>query len=236
MVPIRLGSVSAPVPPTTPALPFSAQGQLAPGGFSSLMRSVQAEVERFIRHGNQPTGQPASLMPHGQLALLRAQQSAPPAGESADQKRFLDSIAPWARQAGQKLGVAPELISAHAALESGWGQRPLRNPDGSDTFNFFGIKAGTSWKGSTVEAATTEYVGGAATAARDRFRSYPDIGSAFEDFASLMSSSPRFRSVLNVGSDVAAYAAGLVRGGYATDPSYAEKLTRIVQQLRGRAG
>ncbi|XLM22936.1 flagellar assembly peptidoglycan hydrolase FlgJ, partial [Chromobacterium piscinae] len=39
---------------------------------------------------------------------------------------------------------------AHAALESGWGKRAIRNADGSDSHNLFGIKAGGDWHGKTT--------------------------------------------------------------------------------------
>src|SRR5436305_1668841 len=61
------------------------------------------------------------------------------------QREFLDEIAPYARKAAERLGVAPDLVAAQAALESGWGRKPLRRADGSDAHNLFGIKAGGGW-------------------------------------------------------------------------------------------
>ena len=132
------------------------------------------------------------------------------------------------RGAGARLGTS--------ALESGWGQRPLRNPDGSSTHNLFGIKAGTGWHGGVAESATTEYVGGAALKTSARFRTYPDQASAFRDYAQMLIDNPRFRGALGTGNDAQAFAAGLAKGGYATDPSYAAKLTRLVGKLQGISG
>jgi flagellar protein FlgJ len=155
---------------------------------------------------------------------------------SPDQQAFLESIAPWAREAAGKLGVAPELVSAHAALESGWGQRPLRNADGSSSYNLFGIKAGTSWKGDVAHSATTEYVGGAAIKTSAKFRAYPDQASAFRDYAQMLIDNPRFHGALGAGNDAHAFAAGLAKGGYATDPAYAAKLSRLAGKLQGISG
>jgi flagellar protein FlgJ len=151
------------------------------------------------------------------------------------QKAFLAQIAPWAREAGQRLGVAPQLVQAHAALESGWGQRPLRQAEGASTHNLFGIKAGSSWQGGVADAVTTEYEGGAALKKTERFRSYPDQAAAFRDYAQVLLDNPRYRAALGTGSDAAAFAQGLAKGGYATDPAYAAKLTQLASRLQGAA-
>ncbi|RCW70478.1 flagellar assembly peptidoglycan hydrolase FlgJ [Pseudorhodoferax soli] len=153
---------------------------------------------------------------------------------AAAQRDFLQAITPWAREAGAALGVAPELVAAHAALESGWGRRPLRGADGGDSHNLFGIKANSSWRGASVQALTTEYEDGAAQKTTEAFRAYPDHASAFRDYAQLLQSSPRYQEALNTGSDAAAFAQGLARGGYATDPDYAAKLARVVRQVQAR--
>jgi flagellar protein FlgJ len=43
--------------------------------------------------------------------------------------------------------VPHHLILAQAALESGWGQRQIRKENGEPSFNIFGVKATSSWKG-----------------------------------------------------------------------------------------
>jgi peptidoglycan hydrolase FlgJ len=61
-----------------------------------------------------------------------------------------------------------------------------------------------------------------------RFRAYASYAESFADYAQLMRSSPRYQQVLAVGQDAAGFAAGLQRAGYATDPAYADKLTRVI--------
>ena len=68
----------------------------------------------------------------------------------------------------------------------------------------------------------------------ERFRSYPDAASAFRDFAQLVQTSPRYQGALNTGTDARAYADALARGGYATDPNYADKLVSVVNRLRSK--
>lgn len=140
---------------------------------------------------------------------------------------FSRSLLPHAQQAAQELGVAPQLVVAHAALESGWGKKPIRHADGSDSHNLFSIKAGGSWKGKTVDILTTEYVDGAPQKRVERFRAYDNYQDAFADYARLIKNNPRYQGALNQGTDAAGFARGLARGGYATDPNYAAKLSQL---------
>jgi flagellar protein FlgJ len=231
--------------PTAPTRPTAGIGGGSGFGaqFGAQFGSVQEEVASFIQNGSSDSfgAGSAALSPEGSAAMARASQAANAivgdgADASLDQQAFLESIAPWAKEAADKLGVAPELVSAHAALESGWGQRPLRNADGSSTYNLFGIKAGGSWHGDVAESATTEYVGGAALKTSARFRAYPDQASAFRDYAQMLIDNPRFRGVLKAGSDAHAFASALAKGGYATDPAYAAKLSRLAGKLQGISG
>jgi flagellar protein FlgJ len=233
--------------PTAPTRPTAGIGGAAQSGaqFGATFGSVQEEVAAFIQNGGGESfgaGSGAALSPEGSMWQARASQAANAIlgdgedSKSPDQQAFLESIAPWAKEAADKLGVAPELVSAHAALESGWGQRPLKNADGSSTHNLFGIKAGGGWHGGVAESATTEYVGGAALKTNARFRAYPDQASAFRDYAQMLIDNPRFRGALGAGANAQAFASGLAKGGYATDPAYAAKLSRLAGKLQGISG
>lgn len=144
------------------------------------------------------------------------------------QKAFVDSIWPHAANAGKELGVAPHFLVGQAALESGWGKGEIRGADGKSSHNLFNIKAGSSWHGDVVETTTTEYVDGVARKGTALFRAYPSYAEAFNDYAKLMRDNPRYAAVLENGRDAAGFAGALQRSGYATDPLYADKLTRIV--------
>ncbi len=115
-----------------------------------------------------------------------------------------------------------------AAHETGWGRREIQNADGSPSFNLFGIKAGADWKGPVAETLTTEVINGQAVKTVARFRAYASYADSFADYARLMKTSPRYQQVLAQGQDASAFANGLQRAGYATDPAYADKLTRII--------
>ncbi|WP_020651611.1 glycoside hydrolase family 73 protein [Massilia niastensis] len=224
-----------PLAPTSATRPTAAM-KGGDAGFGRLFGELRDEVEHYIRQGDAGSTAASTLSAEGSVWRARAAGLLAPGGagpDSPQQQAFLESIAPWAREAADKLGVAPELVSAHAALESGWGQRLLRTGDGAASHNLFGIKTGGNWEGAVSEAATTEYVNGEKLATRERFRAYPDQASAFRDYAQLLIDNPRYRGALGAGSDAAAFAQGLARGGYATDPAYAAKLARLAAQLQG---
>ena len=140
---------------------------------------------------------------------------------------FVDMIRADAVQASRTTGIPARFIVAQAALETGWGRSEPRRADGRPSHNIFGIKAGRSWNGDVVEAVTTEYVDGVAQQKVERFRAYGSYAEAMRDYTNLLVSNPRYAGLLGV-TDAAAFARGLQRAGYATDPAYADKLTRII--------
>ena len=58
------------------------------------------------------------------------------------------------------------------------------------------------------------------------------VETIFADYAKLLSSSPRYQQVLATGQDAGAFAAGLQRAGYATDPRYADKLIAMIDKYQ----
>ena len=142
-------------------------------------------------------------------------------------REFVDRLWPHALAASRETGIPAHFILGQAALESGWGRAEPRGSDGTPSHNLFGIKAGRAWNGSSVEAATTEYVNGVAQKTVERFRAYPSYADAFLDYARLLKTQPRYAGILEA-SDANTFARGLQQAGYATDPMYADKLARII--------
>ena len=133
---------------------------------------------------------------------------------------FTASLAPALQQAAEQLGVSPRILLAQAALETGWGRSVVGN-------NVFGIKAGPSWSGAVVKAATHEVQNGGTVTRTDSFRSYASLPEAVQDFASLIANSDRYRQALGAADNAAAYASALAAGGYATDSAYGAKLAAV---------
>lgn len=133
-----------------------------------------------------------------------------------------------AKAAEAATGIPASFMVAQAAHESGWGRHEIKNPDGSTSFNVFGIKAGSSWKGPTTEVTTTEVVDGQVHKVKAKFRAYGSYEEAFTDYAKMMKDNPRYSKVVANAATPQGFAQGLQKAGYATDPAYADKLTRMI--------
>ncbi len=140
---------------------------------------------------------------------------------------FIKDTWPHAVRAANELGVAPEVLVAQSALETGWGRHMRSMPDGSNSYAMFGIKADARWQGKTVTVSTLEYRDGAMQRERAQFRAYDSLGEAFADYVAFIKSNPRYQRALEHGFDPEAYSRELQRAGYATDPDYAGKINRI---------
>ena len=200
---------------------FAAQMTGMPGGLSDL---IARQLERQI-------GAPASTAPTP--AALPVAPGARAADFSAlngkqRQAAFVQANRQAAQAAEEQTGIPATFMLAQAAHESGWGQRAVRNADGSSANNLFGIKAGAGWKGAVAEVVTTEFVDGQPKKLVQRFRAYASAEESFRDYARLMTQNSRYSQVLASGGDAQRFAQGLQAAGYATDPAYAEKLGRVI--------
>jgi peptidoglycan hydrolase FlgJ len=141
---------------------------------------------------------------------------------------FVQQHTQAAEQAEAQTGIPASFMIAQAAHESGWGRKEILHADGAPAHNLFGVKAGASWTGPVAEVTTTEYVGGVARKVTAKFRAYASYAESFADYAKLMKDSPRYAGVVAQAQTASGFAQGLQKAGYATDPAYAEKLTRVI--------
>lgn len=163
-------------------------------------------------------------------------------------EQFIDLLRPDALAYAARSKLPAAALIAVACLETGWGKRICRQ--GSvDSKNLFNIK-GTGPAGSVV-VTTREWYGKATwerlqrqrvafrlTGAQrgdkaeglleDKFRAYHTYQESFEDFVRLLTEKPRYKPVLAV-RDPFAFCIELQRCGFATDPSYSDKLHSILR-------
>ncbi|WP_250492802.1 flagellar assembly peptidoglycan hydrolase FlgJ [Caballeronia sp. GAWG1-1] len=144
---------------------------------------------------------------------------------------FVERLATPAQAASAATGIPARFIIGQAALESGWGKREIKYANGATSHNIFGIKATSSWTGKTVDSVTTEYVNGQPKKVVERFRAYDSYEAALTDYASVIKNNPRYAPVVEASRDVAGFAHGMQKAGYATDPQYAKKLISIMRQI-----
>ena len=190
-----------------------------PGGLSEV---IARQLERQI-------GTPSAAQ-----ALAPATAAGAPSRRNTTEKvshsqaDFLQEHQSAARAAEAQTGIPATFMVAQAAHETGWGKHEIRNADGTPSYNLFGIKAGANWKGPVAEVTTTEVVGGVARKVTAKFRAYGSYAESFQDYARLMKNSPRYTQVVASAGSAQGFAQGLQRAGYATDPAYADKLTRVI--------
>jgi len=148
----------------------------------------------------------------------------PQSSQAAFVKRHSDAADRVAKASGLPAGF----MLGQAGHETGWGRHEIKQRDGAPSFNLFGIKAGANWTGRVAEVTTTEYVGGAPVKSVARFRAYSSYDESFQDYARLITKTPRYAQAKQATSSPLAFASGLQRAGYATDPDYASKLSRAI--------
>jgi peptidoglycan hydrolase FlgJ len=190
------------------------------GAKGGLADAIAKQLERQLQAQMQPQ-EPAPALPEAPGAPVNKVP-----GSAAAQ--FVQQHLAAAQRVEKETGIKASFTLGQAAHESGWGRREIRNADGSDSHNLFGIKATADWKGAVTEITTTEVVNGQARKVAAKFRSYPHFEAAFADYSRMLSKSPRYAQAVATGQDAAGFAQSLQKAGYATDPAYAEKLTRVI--------
>ena len=136
-------------------------------------------------------------------------------------EEFIAAIYPTAVEVGNEIGVDPRLILAQAALETGWGQSAPNN-------NFFGIKSHDKEGGAVMR--TNEVVNGKTVTENASFRQYESPADSVRGYGEFLSTNPRYKSMLEADS-LEEQVRALGRSGYATDPSYADKVYSIATGL-----
>jgi flagellar protein FlgJ len=144
-------------------------------------------------------------------------------------RQFIHSLWSAAQRAANSIGLPPEALLAQAALETGWGGHVMPAGDGGSSHNLFGIKADQSWDGDRVRRITLEYEDGVAVQRREYFRAYESFEDSFQDYVEFLKNNPRYADALANTHDSRAYFDALQQAGYATDPSYAEKIVSVLK-------
>jgi len=192
-----------------------------PGGLSEMIaRQLSQRISgESIPVPFAPPGAAATPTPSESLGAIRP---------SGSQSAFVERHAAAAARVEQTSGIPAAFMLGQAGHETGWGRSEIKMADGSPSYNLFGIKATGGWSGKVAEITTTEYVGGTPQKVVAKFRAYDSYEDSLRDYARLITQSPRYAQVSQRTDSVQAWATGLQRAGYATDPDYASKLSRAI--------
>lgn len=200
-----LSGVAAPVPPTSPPGPRYAEWQYP---------------EAAVMHAA-----PAPLVTPDKMSPVPEALHEP-----GNPEAFVRQLHPLALRHAPDLGVAPEVLLAQAALETGWGAHVMPGGNGRSSHNLFGIKAAAGWDGPRTAHRTLEFRDGVAQPRVEPFRVYDGFDAAFADYVSLVKGSNRYAEAVARAGDPEGYLRALQAAGYATDPRYADKILSILER------
>jgi len=140
-------------------------------------------------------------------------------------QEFINAITPAALTSAKATKVPASFAVAEAALESGWGSSKLAQ----EGFNLFGVKADPSWTGEVLLMNTREFLNGHWIMLTASWRKYDDWLGAITDHAAFLLNNPRYASAFAT-TNAIDFVNSVAAAGYATDPSYAEKIISIMQE------
>ncbi|GAA0815477.1 flagellar assembly peptidoglycan hydrolase FlgJ [Colwellia asteriadis] len=146
-------------------------------------------------------------------------------------KDFVSALTEPAKKVQQQLGVPFEVVIAQAALETGWGQKIIKQSDGTSSNNLFNIKADNRWGGDKVTKDTLEFEQGAMVKKSEPFRTYSSMHDSVNDYINFLSNSDRYQDALQNSGNVEHFLHGLQKAGYATDPQYANKILGTLKKV-----
>jgi flagellar protein FlgJ len=213
---------------------FAVQMSGQPGGLSDL---IAAQLSRQM--GGDAAGADAAfkksaatttsaLSRASSLAAYGAQAATTAPRATTSQSNFVERHSAAAAAAEKSSGIPSGYMLGQAGHETGWGKFEIKKAGGAPSFNLFGIKAGAGWTGKVAEITTTEYVDGVAKKTVAKFRAYDSYEDSFKDYARLITTAPRYAQASQQLDSPQAFASGLQKAGYATDPNYAAKLSRAI--------
>jgi len=191
-----------------------------------LADAIAKHLERQL--GQMDAGKPAATKAAGTSAAPASLPALAQKNVPAKVSQFIQQHDSAAKAVAAQTGIPASFMIAQAAHESGWGKREITHKDGSSANNLFGIKAGANWKGPVAEVQTTEYIDGKPQKVMAKFRAYASTEEGFRDYANLLTGNERYKNVVANSATPESFARGLQTAGYATDPAYADKLTKVI--------
>ena len=140
------------------------------------------------------------------------------AATDSDFEKYIRKYSSIAVSEMQRTGVPASITLAQGLVESAAGKSSLA----SKSNNHFGIKCHSDWKGRKTYKDDDK--------AMECFRVYSNANASFKDHSDFLRYQDRYKSLFDLDpTDYKAWAHGLKKAGYATDPKYAEKLIKVIE-------
>lgn len=137
-------------------------------------------------------------------------------------KEFIDKVFPFAVEVEEAYGVPILVTIGQAAIESGWGKASIAN-------NYFGFK----WDGTGKyrESVTTEWLNGNYVTITDKFQAFDTPLEGFMHYGRKLATLPFYRKAFEFKNHPETFIYWIHKGGYATDPNYASKVTVTMRSI-----
>ena len=139
----------------------------------------------------------------------------------ATYEKYVEKYAAIAKSEMKRTGVPASITLAQGLVESAAGQSALA----VKANNHFGIKCHADWRGKRMYRDDDQ--------ANECFRVYSNPEASFRDHSDFLRYRDRYKGLFELDpTDYKAWAKGLKSAGYATDPHYAEKLVKVIEDYR----
>lgn len=179
--------------------------------------------------------------PKSKAALTAKYQNREKTDTKPYTEAFIEKVAPMAQTDQKVSGIIASITIAQAILESGWGRSELA----VNANNLFGMKkslsgntwTGSTWDGKSVYSKETKevYASGPATVQAD-FRAYKSWQESVSDHSAYLLGAKNGGALRYEGlkgcTDYRKAAQIIKNGGYATSPTYVEKLCSIIEEWK----
>ena len=137
------------------------------------------------------------------------------------QEKYIERYSAIAVSEMYRSGVPASITLAQGLLESGYGRSELALKSN----NHFGIKCHNGWQGGKVYHDDD--------AKGECFRKYADPEDSYRDHSDFLRYRDRYKFLFDYKvTDYKAWAYGLKKAGYATDPAYPTKLIKLIEDYK----
>ncbi len=135
--------------------------------------------------------------------------------------RYIQKYSATAVSEMKRTGVPASITLAQGLVESAAGESALAVKGN----NHFGIKCHADWRGKKIYRDDDK--------SSECFRVYPNADASFRDHSDFLRYRDRYKKLFDLEpTDYKAWAKGLKAAGYATDPRYAEKLIKVIEDYQ----
>jgi len=132
---------------------------------------------------------------------------------------YIDLYKDLAVKEMKRTGIPASITMAQGILESGNGNSTLARKSN----NHFGIKCHNDWNGKKVYHDDDRR--------NECFRKYKTVYESYIDHSDFLTGKQRYASLFDLKTtDYKGWAKGLKKAGYATDPKYAHRLIKIIEE------